>query len=238
MIILPAIDLKKGRCVRLTKGEFKSEKIYNEDPINQAEIFYEAGLNNLHIVDLDGALEGNLINLDIIKKIINKFNIKVEVGGGIRNDESISKLIDIGADKIILGTAAIKDKNFLESSCKKYPEKIALALDVRKNNIAASGWEEQTNINVIDYLNLIKEFGVSRIIYTDIEKDGTNSGPNYDDSYEIADNFEIPLVVSGGISSIKDVNKIIIKNHKIEGIIIGKAIYEKRISLEDLSKIK
>ena len=238
MIILPAIDLKKGRCVRLTKGDFKSEKIYNEDPINQAEIFYEAGLNNLHIVDLDGALEGNLINLDIIKKIINKFNIKVEVGGGIRNDESISKLIDLGADKIILGTAAIKDKKFLESSCKKYPEKIALALDVRKNNIAASGWKEQTNINVIDYLNLIKEFGVSRIIYTDIEKDGTNSGPNYNDSYEIADNFEIPLVVSGGISSIKDVNKIISENHKIEGIIIGKAIYEKRISLEDLSKIK
>ena len=238
MIILPAIDLKKGRCVRLTKGEFKSEKIYNEDPINQAEIFYEAGLNNLHIVDLDGALEGNLINLDIIKKIINKFNIKVEVGGGIRNDESISKLIDIGADKIILGTAAIKDKNFLESSCKKYPKKIALALDVRKNNIAASGWKEQTNINVIDYLNLIKEFGVSRIIYTDIEKDGTNSGPNYNDSYEIANNFEIPLVVSGGISSIKDINKIISENQKIEGIIIGKAIYEKRISLEDLSKIK
>ena len=238
MIILPAIDLKKGRCVRLTKGEFKSEKIYNEDPINQAEIFYEAGLNNLHIVDLDGALEGNLINLDIIKKIINKFNIKVEVGGGIRNDESISKLIDIGADKIILGTAAIKDKNFLESSCKKYPKKIALALDVRKNNIAASGWKEQTNINVIDYLNLIKEFGVSRIIYTDIEKDGTNSGPNYNDSYEIANNFEIPLVVSGGISSIKDINKIISENQKIEGVIIGKAIYEKRISLEDLSKIK
>lgn len=238
MIILPAIDLKKGRCVRLTKGDFKSEKIYNEDPINQAEIFYEAGLNNLHIVDLDGALEGNLINLDIIKKIINKFDIKVEVGGGIRNDESISKLIDIGADKIILGTAAIKDKNFLESSCKKYPKKIALALDVRKNNIAASGWKEQTNINVIDYLNLIKEFGVSRIIYTDIEKDGTNSGPNYNDSYEIANNFEIPLVVSGGISSIKDINKIISENQKIEGIIIGKAIYEKRISLEDLSKIK
>ena len=238
MIILPAIDLKKGRCVILTKGEFKSEKIYNEDPINQAEIFYEAGLNNLHIVDLDGALEGNLINLDIIKKIINKFDIKVEVGGGIRNDESISKLIDIGADKIILGTAAIKDKNFLESSCKKYPKKIALALDVRKNNIAASGWKEQTNINVIDYLNLIKEFGVSRIIYTDIEKDGTNSGPNYNDSYEIANNFEIPLVVSGGISSIKDINKIISENQKIEGIIIGKAIYEKRISLEDLSKIK
>ena len=238
MIILPAIDLKKGRCVRLTKGEFKSEKIYNEDPINQAEIFYEAGLNNLHIVDLDGALEGNLINLDIIKKIINKFNIKVEVGGGIRNDESISKLIDIGADKIILCTAAIKDKNFLESSCKKYPKKIALALDVRKNNIAASGWKEQTNINAVDYLNLIKEFGVSRIIYTDIEKDGTNSGPNYNDSYEIADNFEIPLVISGGISSIKDVNKIIKENQKIEGIIIGKAIYEKRISLEDLSKIK
>ena len=238
MKIFPAIDIKDKKCVRLIKGDFQNKTDYEISPVDQAGKYKDQGFKNLHIVDLDGALEGNLINLDIIKKIINKFDIKVEVGGGIRNDESISKLIDIGADKIILGTAAIKDKNFLESSCKKYPKKIALALDVRKNNIAASGWKEQTNINVIDYLNLIKEFGVSRIIYTDIEKDGTNSGPNYNDSYEIANNFEIPLVVSGGISSIKDINKIISENQKIEGIIIGKAIYEKRISLEDLSKIK
>tara|TARA_B110000967_G_C18822211_1_gene529328 strand:+ start:751 stop:1467 length:717 start_codon:yes stop_codon:yes gene_type:complete len=238
MIILPAIDLKKGKCVRLTKGEFESEKIYNEDPINQAEIFNNAGLKNLHIIDLDGALEGSLVNLSIIKKIISKFNVKVEVGGGIRNGDSIAKLIDVGADKIILGTAAIRDKHFLESSCKKHPKKIALALDVRKKNIAISGWKDQTNINVVDYLNLIEGYGVSRIIYTDIEKDGTNLGPNYDDSYEIANNFKIPLVVSGGVSSIKDINKIINENKKIEGIVVGKAIYEKRISLADLSKIK
>jgi len=208
MKIFPAIDLKNGKCVRLTKGKFESEKIYNENPIDQAEIFNNAGFNHLHIIDLDGALKGNLINLDIIKEIIKKFNFKVEVGGGIRNEQNISKLVDAGADKIILGTAAIKDKNFLELCCKKYPTNIALALDVRNNDIATSGWKEQTKINVIDYLNSVKDFGISRLIYTDIEKDGTNTGPNLKDSYAVAEKFNIPLIISGGVSSINDIKKL------------------------------
>ncbi len=237
MKIFPSIDLKNGKCVRLTKGEFKSQKIYNENPIDQAEIFNQAGFKYLHIVDLDGALEGNLAHFTIIKEIAKKFNFKIEVGGGIRNEQSISKLIDIGADKIILGTAAVKNKNFLESSCKKYPKNIALALDVRNNNIATSGWKDQSKINVIDFLNSVKNFGISRLIYTDIDKDGTNTGPNLKDSYMISEKFNIPLVISGGISSINDINQIINDNKKIEGIIVGKAIYENRINLGELSKI-
>jgi phosphoribosylformimino-5-aminoimidazole carboxamide ribotide isomerase len=237
MKILPAIDLKNGKCVRLTKGDFKSEKIYNENPINQAEVFSNAGFKYLHIIDLDGALEGNPVNLKVVEEIIKKFNFKVEVGGGIRTEDSIAKLLDIGSDKIILGTAAIKDKSFLESCCKKYFGNIALSLDVRKNNIAISGWKDQTNINIFEFLNTVKDYGISRLIYTDIDKDGTNMGPNFDDSYKIADNFNVPVVISGGISSMNDINKIASDNKKIEGIIVGKAIYENRIKLDELSKI-
>ena len=237
MKIFPAIDLKNGKCVRLTKGDFKSEKIYNTDPINQAEIFSNAGFKYLHIIDLDGALEGNLVNIEVIKKIVKKFDFKVEVGGGIRSKDSVAKLLDIGSDKIILGTAAIKDKSFLETCCKIFPENIALSLDVRNNNIAISGWRNQTKINIFDFLNTVKDYGISRLIYTDIDKDGTNLGPNFKDSYKIAETYNIPVIISGGISSMNDINKIIDDNKKIEGIIVGKAIYENKLSLGELSKI-
>ena len=237
MKILPAIDLKNGKCVRLTKGDFKSEKIYNENPINQAEVFNSAGFKYLHIIDLDGALEGNLVNLKVIEEIVKKFNFKVEIGGGIRSEDSVAKLLDIGSDKIILGTAAIKDKSFLEICCQRFPGNIALSLDVRKNYIATSGWKNQTKINIFNFLRTVKDFGISRLIYTDIDKDGTNSGPNFEESYKIAEKSNLPVIISGGISSMKDINKIIKDNKKIEGIIVGKAIYENRIKLEELNKI-
>ena len=237
MKIFPAIDLKNGKCVRLTKGDFKSEKIYNENPIGQAEIFSNAGFKYLHIVDLDGALAGNLINLEVIKEIVKKFNFKVEIGGGIRSEDSIARLLDIGSDKIILGTAAITNKSFLETCCKKYSGNIALSLDVRKNFVAISGWKNQTEINVFDFLNTVKDFGISRLIFTEIDRDGTNAGPNLEDSYKIADRFNIPVIISGGISSMNDINKIIKDNKKIEGIIVGKALYENRVKIEELSKI-
>jgi len=237
MKIFPAIDLKNGKCVRLTKGDFKSAKIYNENPIAQAEIFNKVGFKYLHIVDLDGALEGKLVNLEIVKEIVKKFNFKVEIGGGIRSEDSVAKLLDIGVDKVILGTAAIKDKAFLENCCKIFSGKIALSLDARKNKIAISGWKDQTRINILEFLNIVKNYGLSRVIYTDIDKDGTNSGPNFKNSYKIAERFNLPVIISGGISSINDVNKIIMENKKIEGIIVGKAIYENKINLEELSKI-
>ena len=237
MNIFPAIDLRNQKCVRLTKGEFSSAKTYNIDPIRQAEIFFENGLKYLHIVDLDGALAGELMNLNIIESIIKKFDLKVQVGGGIRNDESIKKLIGIGADKIILGTAAIKDDAFLKKSCSKYSQSIALALDVRSNKIAVSGWKDQTDLDVFDYLKKVKDYGISRVIYTDIDKDGTREGPNFKDTYKLADTFNVPFLISGGVSSIDDVKKVIKENKKIEGIIIGKAIYENKIDLSELGKI-
>ena len=237
MKIFPAIDIKNGKCVRLTKGDFKSEKIYNEDPINQAEIFSNAGFKYLHIIDLDGALEGSLVNLKIIKEIVIKFNFKIEIGGGIRSKDSITRLLDLGTDKVILGTAAIKDKFFLETCCKNFPANIALSLDVRKNKIATSGWKDQTQIDIFDFLNIVKDYGISRLIYTDIDKDGTNAGPNFEGSYKIAERFNLPVLISGGVSSMNDVNKIVNDNKKIEGIIVGKAIYENKIKLEELEKI-
>lgn len=236
MKVFPAIDIKNGKCVRLTKGVFDSEKIYNENPINQAEIFKNAGFKNLHIIDLDGALEGQLVNLDIIKNIIDKYSFNLEVGGGVRNESSVSKLIDIGVNKVILGTAAVKNKNFLKLCCKKFPDQIALALDVRKKYIAISGWKDQTELNALDFLQSVKNFGISRIIYTDIDRDGTHLGPNLEDSYLVANKINIPLVISGGVGSIQDVYKISSKN--IEGVIVGKAIYENKINLEELSRIK
>ena len=172
----------------------------------------------------------------VIKEIIKKFNFKIEVGGGIRSEDSVAKLLDIGADQIILGTAAIKNISFLQNCCKKYSGSIALALDARKNNIATCGWKKQTKINIFDFL-VINNYGVTRLIYTDIDRDGTNTGPNFRDSYKIADRFNIPLIISGGVSSMSDVNKIISENKKIEGIISGKAIYENRITLAALVKL-
>ena len=237
MKIFPAIDIRDGKCVRLTKGDFKSEKIYNENPINQAEIFSNAGFKHLHIIDLDGALEGSLVNLKIIKEIVMKFNFKIEIGGGIRSKDSVVRLLDLGTDKVILGTAAIKNKSFLEACCKNFPANIALSLDARKNKIATSGWADQTQIDIFDFLNIVKDYGISRLIYTDIDRDGTNTGPNFEGSYQIAERFNLPVVISGGVSSMSDVNRIVNDNKKIEGIIVGKAIYENRIKLEELGKI-
>lgn len=242
MKIFPAIDLKDGKCVRLTKGDFNQIKIYNTNPINQAELFFNLGFKNLHIIDLDGALSGTLTNTDIVKNIIDKYKVKIQIGGGIRTEESVSKLIKLGVDKIILGTAAVEDQDFLKWICFKYPQKIALAIDVRNKKIALSGWKNQTNISAIEFLYSIRDFGLSRLIYTDINKDGTGSGPNLNDSYELAKfakQFWIPLVISGGISSIEDIKKIKKeKKENIEGIVIGKAIYENKINLTDLKKIE
>ena len=237
MKIFPAIDIKDGKCVRLTKGDFDQLTIYNEDPIKQIEDFLIHGFKNIHIIDLDGALTGKLVNFEIIKKIILKHKISPQVGGGIRNLESVKQLVDIGVEKIILGTAAINDKSFLKNVCNQFPSKIALAIDVRDKKIALSGWKNQTEIDALEFIKIIESYGVSRLIYTDINRDGTNIGANIQESLYVAKNTKIPLIVSGGVSSINDVQNIInYKEKNIEGIIVGKAIYENKINLNELSK--
>ena len=235
MKIFPAIDIKDKKCVRLVKGDFDNKTEYEMSPVEQAGKYKDHGFKNLHIVDLDGALTGEPVNLDVIKDIVGKFNLKVEVGGGIRNLDSIKKYADIGIEKIILGSAAIKDKIFLKEACQKFPNKIALGLDAKDGYLSVSGWKENSNQLALDYLNEVNDYGVSRIIYTDINKDGMKQSPNFDETSKIASKSNCPVIISGGVSSIDDIKKAKgLKN--IEGIIVGKAIYDGDIKLDELIK--
>ena len=235
MKIFPAIDIKDKKCVRLVKGDFDNKTEYKMSPVEQAGQYKEHGFKNLHIVDLDGALTGKTINLDIIKDIVSKFDLRVEIGGGIRNLEGIKEYTDVGVEKVILGSAAIKDKNFLKEACQKFPGKIALGLDSKDGSLYVSGWKENLNKLTLDYLNEVNNYGISRLIYTDINRDGTKQSPNFKETQKVADNSSCPVVISGGVSSIDDITKARELNN-IEGIIVGKAIYDGNIKLEELSK--
>ena len=235
MKIFPAIDIKDKKCVRLVKGEFDNKTEYDLSPVEQAKKYQDHGFKNLHIVDLDGALTGQTINLDIIQDIISRFDLKVEVGGGIRNFENIKKFVDIGAEKVILGSAAIKDKDFLKEACKKFPNKIALGLDAKDGYLSVSGWKENSNQSTLEYLSDVNDYGVSRLIYTDINKDGMKQSPNFEETSKVAEKSNCPVIISGGVSSIEDIKKAkTLKN--IEGIIVGKAIYDGDIELDELVK--
>ena len=233
MKIFPAIDIKDKKCVRLVKGDFDNKTEYEISPVDQAGKYKDFGFKNLHIVDLDGALTGETINLDIIKEIVSKFDFKIEIGGGIRNFESIKKYTNAGVEKVILGSAAIKDKNFLKEACKKFPNKIALGLDAKNGYLSVSGWKENSNKLTLDFLKEVNDYGASRLIYTDINRDG----PNFGETEKVADTSNCPVNISGGVSSIDDIKKAKELNNKnIEGIIIGKAIYDGDIKLEELAK--
>ena len=235
MRIFPAIDIKDKKCVRLIKGDFDNKTEYQLSPVEQAEKYKDQGFKNLHIVDLDGALTGETVNLDIIQDIVSKFNLKVEIGGGIRNLESIKKYTDAGVEKVILGSAAIKDKIFLKNACQKFPNKIALGLDAKDGYLSVSGWKENSNQLTLDFLKEVNNYGVSRLIYTDINRDGMKQSPNFEDSIKVAEVSNCPVIISGGVSSIDDIKKAqSLKN--IEGIIVGKAIYDGDIQLEELVK--
>jgi phosphoribosylformimino-5-aminoimidazole carboxamide ribotide isomerase len=237
MKIFPAIDIKDKKCVRLVKGDFDNKTEYNISPIEQAEKYKDHGFINLHVIDLDGALTGETVNLDIIQEIVNKFNIKIQVGGGIRSIDNIQKYTDAGVEKVILGSAAIKDKNFLKEACEKFPKQIALGLDAKDGYLSVSGWKENSNKLTLDFLKEVNDFGVSRLIYTDINQDGTKQGPNFQETYKVADISNCPVVISGGVSSIDDIKKAKELNNKnIEGIIVGKAIYDGDINLGELAK--
>ena len=237
MKIFPAIDIKDKKCVRLIKGDFKKKTEYDTSPIDQAAKYRDHGFKNLHIVDLDGALTGKTVNLDIIKEIVSKYDFKIEIGGGVRNIESINQYIEAGVEKVILGSGAIKNKEFLREACEKFKNKIALGLDAKDGNLSVSGWKESLNIKTIDFLKEVNDFGVSRIIFTDINKDGMKTSPNYEETVKIAEISNCPVVISGGVSSINDIKKAKdLNNKKIEGIIVGKAIYDGDIKLDELAK--
>ena len=187
MKILPAIDIKDKKCVRLIQGNFENKTEYETSPLDQAGKYKDHGFKNLHIVDLDGALMGQTVNLNIIQEIVGKYDLKIEVGGGIRTFDSIKRYVDAGVEKIILGSAAIKNKEFLKEACIKFKNKIALGLDTKDGSLFVSGWKENLNIKTLDFLKDVNNYGISRLIYTDINRDGTKKSPNFEETVKIAD---------------------------------------------------
>jgi phosphoribosylformimino-5-aminoimidazole carboxamide ribotide isomerase len=239
MKIFPAIDIKDKKCVRLIKGNFDNQTTYEQSPFDQASKYKDVGFLNLHMVDLDGALSGELVNLDVIENIVKKLNISIEIGGGIRSVKKIRSYLNIGVDKVILGSAAIKNPDFLKQACEDFKDRIVLGLDAKKGKLSVSGWKETTNQTAENYLKIVNNYGFSRVIYTDIDRDGTKTEPNIKETINIAKISSAPVVVSGGISSIKDVKKIKeLKKFNIEGVIVGKAIYDGDIKLNELKKLE
>jgi phosphoribosylformimino-5-aminoimidazole carboxamide ribotide isomerase len=236
MIIFPAIDLKDGKCVRLYKGDFNKTTIFNSSPYNQALQFKKKGFTDLHLVDLDGALKGKSKNKKVIIKIIKSANLNVQLGGGIRTLKQISFWIKNGVSTVVVGTMAIQKPKILKKACDLFPGRIAVALDVRNNFLAIKGWVKQTRINFLDFLKKLENLGLSRIIYTDINRDGTKTGINIKKLVKIIENVNIPVVVSGGISNIRDVKQLK-KIDYLQGVIIGKAIYDGTINLDKLQKL-
>ena len=232
MKIFPAIDIKGGKCVRLIKGYFNKSTEYKKSPIDQAKEFLDLGFKDLHIVDLDGALKGEPVNGNLIKKICKLKKIRIQIGGGIRSTDHIKKLVDTGIDRVVLGTIAVEDIKLLEYVCEKFKDKIAVAMDVRNGYIALRGWKKQTKILASDFLMKIKDMGISRIIYTDIERDGTLTKPNLTETLKFAKILDykerIPVVVSGGVSSIDDIIAVkkLTQPSELEGVIVGKAMYD------------
>jgi len=238
MIIFPAIDIKDGKCVRLIKGDFNKITSYKDSPTAQAIKYSQSGFNDIHIVDLDGVLQGKPVNSIIVKEIIKKVKSRIQIGGGIRTIDDISRWVEMGVDKVVMGTAAVENLELLETACNKFENKIAVSLDVKDGFIALSGWTKRTNISAIDFIKKIQNFGVSRIIYTDINRDGTKQGPNIKDAVELSNKATIPLVISGGVSSIEDIKKIkSLNNSNFEGVIVGKAIYDGDIKISDLAEL-
>lgn len=238
MIFFPAIDIYEGLCVRLEKGDFEKKTIFSKNPLDQAKIFQEMGCEWIHIVDLDGAKNGNSDNFNIVKEIALKTDLKIQFGGGVRTSSKISSLINSGIERVIIGTKAIDDISFLEEACKDFPNKIAIGIDARKGKVSIEGWTKDSGVSANEFAVIAESKGVCAIIFTDIDKDGVMEGPNIDSTLEIAKSVNIPVIVSGGVSSIKDVLQI--KNNEksgIGGMICGRAVYDKKVDIREALNI-
>ncbi|OIP61300.1 MAG: 1-(5-phosphoribosyl)-5-[(5-phosphoribosylamino)methylideneamino]imidazole-4-carboxamide isomerase [Nitrospirae bacterium CG_4_10_14_0_8_um_filter_41_23] len=235
MLVIPAIDLKGGQCVRLLQGKKEAVTTYSNDPSAIAKLWESCGAKLLHIVDLDGAFSGNQKNLNAIIKIRQSVKIALQVGGGIRKIGNIIRLFSAGIDRIIIGTAAIEDPEFLTDSCKRYPGRILIGIDAKDGMVAIRGWEEITSLKAQELAKRLEVVGAAGIIYTDISRDGMLSGPNIDAIREMVENVKILVIASGGVSCIEDIKNLLqIKN--LWGVITGKAIYSKAINLKEAIK--
>lgn len=231
MIIYPAIDLKDGKCVRLYKGDMAQETVYNDDPAAQALAWAQAGFSWVHVVDLDGAVTGSSQNSEAVKSIIETVDIPVQLGGGIRTLEHINHWLSEGVSRVILGTVAVKDPDLVKQACAEFPGQIAVGIDARDGWVAVDGWVENSDIKAIELAQMFEDAGVSAIIYTDIDRDGTGEGVNLEATQGLAEATNIPVIASGGIGSLDDVKavKSVAHTHGLDGVIIGKALYDERV---------
>jgi phosphoribosylformimino-5-aminoimidazole carboxamide ribotide isomerase len=231
MVIIPAIDLMQGKCVRLIQGEYHHQITYENDPLAQANQFAANGAQWLHIVDLEGAKIGKPINIDVIADIASLGKFKIEVGGGIRDESAISALLSLGIERVIIGTKAISQFDWFCQMTQKYENKIALALDARGSKVATHAWTEETGRDLFEFALKADELPLAAIIYTDITKDGMMEGPNFERTKELTEKVKTPVVASGGVNSVEDIKKL--KELNLQAIIIGRALYEKTLNLAD-----
>lgn len=240
MMVIPAVDIKGGRCVRLFRGKMNAETVYGDDPVEMAEKWENAGAQMLHIVDLDGAVGGSPVNREIIARMTEALDIPCELGGGIRNMETIESYLGLGLDRVVLGTAAVKQPDLIKEACKKFPGKIVVGIDAKDGRVAVEGWTETTDLEAVTMARQFEDMGVRAINYTDISRDGAMEGPNLEATSEMANAVEIPVIAAGGVSEMKDL--INLSETGVEGAIIGKAIYEGTIDLKEaiarLSRIR
>ncbi len=235
MQLYPAIDLKNGQCVRLKQGEFKEITVYSDKPEEIAALWQEQGATYLHLVDLDGALAGHSVNEEVIRRIVNTVSIPVEIGGGIRSEEAIASMLSLGVARVIIGTKAVKQPEFIRDMIETFgADRIVLGVDAKDGMVAVEGWETVSEITASDLCSRMKEYGIRHIVYTDISRDGMLSGPNVAYTKKLTDETGLDVIASGGMSSMEDLRQLY--EAGVQGAIIGKALYEKRIDLSEAVK--
>ncbi|MBU4312472.1 MAG: 1-(5-phosphoribosyl)-5-[(5-phosphoribosylamino)methylideneamino]imidazole-4-carboxamide isomerase [Candidatus Omnitrophica bacterium] len=238
MIIIPAIDIIGGRVVRLHQGDFTKEKFYSDDPVETALLWQKKGARFLHVVDLDGAKYGEVRNGEVIGRIIKAVDMKCEVGGGLRDEKDIAYFLEQGAERVVLGTKAFEDPDYLKKLVSMFGKKIVVSIDFAGERIVKKGWQEEMDMSPDEMIKKIQQAGVSTIVVTDIAMDGTLKGPNVEKMKKILSSVDISVIASGGISSLADIKKLKdIGSKNLEGVIIGRALYEGKINLEDAIKI-
>lgn len=238
MIIIPAIDLKHGRCVRLFQGEMDQETVYFEDPLEAARHWIREGATIIHIVDLDGAVEGRPVHTKQVEAICRRASLAVEFGGGLRSMEAVEAAFELGVSRVVIGTAAYDDPGLLRLLCEKFPGRIVVGLDARQGKVAVKGWKETTPMNAVELAQRCEQDGASRIIYTDISKDGTGEGVNADETLKIARAVTIPVIASGGVASLQDLRKLApLESEGVEGVVIGRALYARAFTLLEARSI-
>jgi len=234
MIIIPAVDIKNGKCVRLVQGRKQDETVFSDDPATMAEKWAHAGAELIHVVDLDGAFEKSPQNIDVIKKILDTVETPIQLGGGIRNEQTVRKYLDMGVKRVIIGTEAIKNPGWVEQSAKNFPDGIVVGIDARNGFVAIEGWTESTRIQAVDLARRFENCGVAAVNFTDIHRDGMQTGPNLEETRRLAEAIDIPVVASGGVSTIKDIQNLLpLESVGVVGVITGKALYSGTLDFEE-----